>query len=107
MRALDRLTLGGVAIPRRLGERGRPGAGRRGEPALLQTHFLWQLDSRRQSSSTKGQQNKRIHTIPRVPRTYIPHLQSGQPISPSGAAFSDTFSLKTRQTRGLLQVPTM
>ena len=69
MRALGRLTPGGVAIPHRLGGRGRPGAwadwrrqglGRRGEPGLLQTHFLPQLDSRRQVLSTKataGQEN--------------------------------------------------
>lgn len=60
MRVLDQLTLGGVAPPQAESGAGQ-GRGAEGEPALLQTHFLRQLDSRRQSRTTKGQQDKRIH----------------------------------------------
>ena len=72
MRALGRLTLGGVAIPRRLGGRGRLETG--GEPALLRTpHFLLRnLTPGGKSQPLKQQQDKRIHTLPRVPRTYVP-----------------------------------
>lgn len=72
----------------------RQGLGRRGEPGLLQTHFLPQLDSRRQAHPLKQQQDKRMHTIPRAPRAHTPQPAVWTAGPPSGPAFSNTFSPK-------------